>query len=182
MSIYALDAKDMVQSALTGLAAFSGYPTMCSHEAELLILGTMAKESNFGYYWRQIEGPAISPFQLEMPTILDITNRYFSKRPVFRMAVEETCCISFNGLIPAHMGDIIKSNFRFACILARFKYWMAPSPIPKQEWYGAWTPYMRALGEYWDVHYNINPHVGTPEEFMKTFEDYVLPLYEGDFN
>ena len=28
-------------------------------------------------------------------------------------------------------------------------------------------------GEYWDLHYNGNPHKGTPEEYVASYEEFI---------
>ena len=139
------------------------YLNMDSPAAQNLLLGTAAHESAMGRYIKQIRGPALGIYQVEPATHDDIWINYLKYRPELAAKVRS--------LIPAFDGDIPPAenmiwDLRYATANARICYWRISEPLPDAN-------DIPAMADYWDVHYNANPHKGFPHEFVAAYERYV---------
>lgn len=111
-------------------------------DARMLLLATIAVESDMGLYNRQIKGPAVSPFQLE-PTTIYSTAMNWDAWPKMIGIVKNLSML--------HMIDTkdrlvteCEVNSRLACLIARGKYAMDPERIPGfDDKYGLFCYYKR---------------------------------------
>lgn len=126
-----------------------------SVSAEQLLLGTAIIESNLDHVRQMGGGPALSPFQIEPVTMKDMTERFLPKRPKLMASV--------NALLwppDRNPDDQLQLNMRFACAIARVKYWSSPIPLAKP---GDWGGH----ADVWKRIYNTHLGKGKPEEFVR---------------
>ena len=95
-----------------------------SKESAFLLLCTAAIESNCGEYIKQINGPALGVWQMEPDTHSDIWNNCDALKSVF---FEE----SILGMHGKYNNKPLIQSPMYACAMARLKYSMDPSPLPK---------------------------------------------------
>ena len=121
-----------------------------SIEARFLLLCTSAIESDCGYYIKQVNGPAIGPWQMEPATHSDIWSnsdalnvndclRFF----VVGLQINEGNAGGFNNLLDSP---------KYACAMARLKYSMTPEPLP--EYTGDANIDLRAFYDYYAKFYH----------------------------
>lgn len=138
-----------------------------SLNAERLLMGTAAIESNFTNFVQFGGGPARGMFQMEQVTYLDIVNRYLAlpghktlKDAAFSMA--QTNPPTFLELSTNHL---------FAAALARIKYAMIPAAIPST---------LDGQAQYWWTYYNGQSPTGLkPADYLSRWRAYCAPLYAG---
>lgn len=123
-----------------------GYNSISSRFASLC---TSAIESDCGKHNKQINGPALSWWQIEPVTHNDIwvncdalRNEDFERR-ILLLAGEDTPYYSHNFLLRSPM---------YACAMARLKYSMTPEPLP--EYTGDPNVDLRAFYDYYAKHYH----------------------------
>lgn len=130
-----------------------------SQKAENLIVGTGLVESEFSYL-RQIEGPAISFWQLEPPTITWLLARLSNDRELF-LRVKNTLHYAD---LPTDPINII-GNIPYACILARLKYWFDPTPLPDED-------NILQQAKYWAKIYNTLNKKEDIERYVRLYDRY----------
>lgn len=129
-----------------------------SPEAVNLLLGTAAQESRFGYYLRQIKGPALGFFQMEPITHDCHVKEYLSHHPRLRELIKEVSGVScFN---KKHL----EYNIVYSICMARVHYLRRPGRIPSDK---------EGLAKYWKDHYNTYLGRGRESEFLINFDKYV---------
>ena len=136
-----------------------------SLNAEHLLMGTAAIESNFVNFVQFGGGPAREMFQMEQVTYLDIVNRYLT------MPTHNTLRAAAFSLALANPPTFLElaSNHLFAAALARIKYAMIPAPIPAT---------LAEQAQYWWVHYNgRSPNGLKPADYLSRWQTYCAPLY-----
>lgn len=96
-------------------------------EARLLLLATAAIESDCGYYIKQVNGPALGIWQMELNTGADIWANCD--------ALRDFALIDVMTGIGIHVTQAIKENLmlspQYSCAMARLKYSMDSEPLPK---------------------------------------------------
>jgi hypothetical protein len=96
-----------------------------SDSADLLSLCTAAIESDCGYYIKQVNGPALGPWQMEPATESDIYNNCDAMQDDFFMR-------KIINLANSSIDDSWLTVFlMYACAMARLKYSMDSNPLPK---------------------------------------------------
>ncbi len=132
-----------------------------SEAAENLLLGTAAQESQMGRYLRQIQGPALSIFQVEPATHQDIYDNYLIYHGHLLGVVV--------GLTVPKIPRVeqLAWNLMYAAAIARVHYRRVKEPLPDAN-------DVSALGCYWKNHYNTLKGKGTVEEFVKNYTAMVL--------
>lgn len=123
-----------------------------------LLMGTAAVESQRGYYWRQIKGPALGIFQMEPRTERDIWENYLKYKHHLR-----TMMAGFGYEGPDETR--LKYDLRYQILMARIHYLRIKAPIPAT---------LAGQADYWKAHYNTHLGAGTPEKYLKAYEEYVL--------
>ena len=137
----------------------SATPRINSVPAEQLLLGTAIIESNLEHVRQLGGGPALSVFQIEPATLKDMHNRFLQTRPKLFLAVD--------GLLwPPDKDpmDQLQLNMRFACAIARVKYWSSPLPLAHA---GDWEGH----ASIWKKIYNTHLGKGRPEEFLRRSQE-----------
>lgn len=146
------ELKNLVERTLTALDLYS-------EDAVNLILGTIAQESAFGKYTRQIGGgPALGICQMEPATFRDIVNNYLKYKPDLAKKV-----MSVSG-VNSLRSDYLEFNNVLAIAMCRVHYLRVPKGIPEK---------LSGWAEYWKEYYNTRLGKGTPEEFIKNYQKYV---------
>ena len=153
--------KHIVVPVLSSLSSY--LPGCDSYESVDLMLGTVAKESEFTFIKQKGGGPAISLYQIEPFTFKDTFVNFIQNRKELDDLISsnflpsDLCTRSHKGvssLINFQTFDLdverALSSLMLATIIARIKYWRAPEPLPKR----TDDDYIRKLGEYWKRYYN----------------------------
>lgn len=135
---------------------------MHSPAAEELMLGTMAHESIMGKYCRQVGGgPALGFWQVEPNTEADNWDNWLKYRPEIAAKVRVLM-----RLAPEADNQLV-TNAQYSCAHGRIKLWRAKPPLPLSND----TP---GLAQYWKNFYNTNKGAGTPEQWIKHYNEFVL--------
>lgn len=126
-----------------------------------LLLGTGGKESADYRYICQIRGPALSHFQIEPFTFYDVIQRGSQRIGFSRMLK----LLDFCGVPYGHHEDpaTLIYNLRYACLIARLKYYLDRRPVPRNL-----DP--RQIYEYYKTVYNTHLGASTWENSKKYFE------------
>lgn len=128
-----MDAKQLLELIITPTHNCMG-GNYQSDSADLLSLCTAAIESDCGHFIKQVNGPALGIWQMEPSTHGDILENCDAlNNPKFLQVVYKLD-VSIN---PSNYNDdteahncLIHSN-GYACLMARLKYSMDPSPLPE---------------------------------------------------
>lgn len=124
-----------------------------SKDAAFLLLCTAAIESDCGHYIKQINGPALGIWQMELKTHIDIW---------------ENCDAITNGDVKEELKDLklvggdvncLLSSPMYACAMARLKYAMDKEPLPYQN-------DLLEVYEYYKRIYNTPLGASTWEKFI----------------
>jgi hypothetical protein len=146
-----------VQPALDQLGLYS-------LDAEKLLMGTAAVESNFANFIQFGGGPARGMFQMEPPTFEDLVGRVLGHHAALNTAIKgmaEALPLSFLELT---------SNHLFAAGMARVKYFSIPAPIPSS---------LAEQAHYWRHYYNGESVHGLQEaDYIASWNRYCAALYE----
>ena len=140
-----------------------------SPEASILLLATMAQESNFGTYLHQIRGPAISPYQIEPATHKDIWDNYLKYRPELaaNLANIVTPMYFRASHIKVFYEKALLTNLSYSTAIARIKYYRVKEKLPEI--------HPIAMGEYWKHYYNTPDGIGTVAEFVENWKIFIEP-------
>lgn len=132
-----------------------------SKSANFLSLCTAAIESNCGEYIKQINGPALGPWQMEPDTHNDIWDNCDALK-----GVESTLVRSVVFAL-APMGkcgnEALTSAPMYACAMARLKYSMDPHALP--EYTGNHSVDSKAFYEYYKRVYNTELGASTYQKW-----------------
>ena len=134
---------------------------MDGEQAETLMLATALAESG-GRHTRQIGGgPALGLWQMEPATHDDLYDNYLLlHRQDLQPILKKASLYVFGGSFPPS-SDLLIHNPRYACAMARLKYWRVPGPLPDT---------VPEMAEYWKTHYNTDGGKGTVEKFLKAWD------------
>jgi hypothetical protein len=142
MSYHLAHYRSLTERTLKEIGLFS-------IEAVELILGTTAKESDFGKYLKQLgNGPALGALQIERPTFNDLKQRFGNRFP----SIQSFCF------------EQLEWDLKASIVIARIKYFSCPGPIPKD---------LMGQAQYWKRYYNTYLGSGTVEEYLESYRRYV---------
>lgn len=131
-----------------------------SLDAENLILGTIAQESAYGKYRRQLGGgPALGITEMEPATFNDILTNYLKYKPALKEKITRICHVGAFSAI-----DLI-NNDKLAICMCRVHYLRVKYKLP--------TSLIR-YAAYWKLFYNTRKGKGTMKEFVHNYKFYVL--------
>lgn len=133
-----------------------------SVEAEQLLLGTIAQESNFQYIDQitqnaEVLGPACGLYQMERATHDDIWKNYINHRPQLRAKVDR-----FATLLPKW--EQMAGNLYYATAMARVFYLRFPAAIPTT---------LDGQAEYWKKYWNTHLGKGTAAQYRLNYKRFV---------
>jgi hypothetical protein len=145
------------------IARVTGEQGLYSRTVVSLLLGTSAKESDFGTYLRQLGGgPALGAFQMEPATVQDTWKNYlYLGRTKRREAIYK-----ISGVRSHRDNGAMEWNLAYQICMARLHYRRIPEPFP------AYND-IEGLGLYWDTHWNRNPEKGTVKQFIKKWDQFI---------
>ena len=135
---------------------------MDSEASVILILGTIAKESEFGLYTRQIKGPALGICQTEPDTLAWLVDdilerpRYGSLRALWDV---------YRGSLSPELA--VETSWQASIFMCRLRYWVVPAPLPSKH-------DIEGLADYWNDFYNLNETVGFPHEWIEKYNKFVV--------
>ena len=130
-----------------------------SMDAENRICGTIAQESAYGNYRRQIGGgPALGIVQMEPNTFCDIIDNYLDYRPHIWNRIAQ-----ISGVLSPNPNDLV-NNDKLAICMCRIQYYRQKEAIPKD---------LVGWARFWKKHYNTHLGKGTEAEFIKNYDRYV---------
>jgi len=132
-----------------------------SLKAERLLLGTMAQESNFGTYLKQVNGPALGIFQMEPRTYYDLWNTIL-KNDLKLATLIRNDYPSKQVIDPEEM----IYNLKFACKMARVFYYRIKEEIPDSS-----DP--NEIFKYYKKYWNTSLGDTTQQEFLASYKKYI---------
>lgn len=131
-----------------------------TQDAANLILGTIAQESSYGKYRKQLgNGPALGIAQMEPNTFKDICENYLKYHPDITSKIKEICRVTV--LNPT---DLI-NNDRLAICMTRVHYLRYKEAIPNT---------VEGYARLWKKRYNTPLGAGTETEFIHNYKFYVM--------
>lgn len=133
-----------------------------SQDSANLILGTIAQESSFGKYRRQLgNGPALGICQIEPFTFDDCVNNYLRFRPELYRLILSVCGID------EYNSAYLEFNDKLSICIARVKYMRNSEQIPST---------VEGYAYYWKRWYNSEQGKGKTEEFIENYNRYILAI------
>lgn len=98
---------------------------------------TAVVESGGGIYTRQLSGgPALSWFQIEPATAVDVYFRYLKTRPHLKKLLLEFSQLNESQVTVRSISKLLEMNPKFAAGIGRLVYAMSTSPVPTSSWEG----------------------------------------------
>lgn len=145
--------KDLIESTLKDVDLYS-------EDATNLIMGTIAQESAFGTYIRQLyNGPAIGIVQMEPATHDWLKSNYLAIKPNLVKKIIKSC-----GII-CFKTEYLEYNLKYAIIFCRLRYLVVKEPLPNN---------LHGYAKYWKKYYNTELGKGTVDEFISNYKKFVL--------
>lgn len=157
-SAYAADYQKEIKHALKETGLYS-------HDMYYLLLGTAATESDFGKITKQVNGPALSIFQIEPTTHDDIWRNYLPNYPKLTKKINKTLWFGIPKLVQ------LRYNIKYATLIAYVQYKRACTktgytiPSHKDPWSLAWM---------WKKYFNTKNGKGTTTRFYQKYKEYVI--------
>lgn len=132
--------------------------------AETLVYATGMVESNY-LHLKQVGGPALSFWQLEPATHLDL-KKYLNQHNT-RALAERILSACFMSVLPSD--EMLVGNMRYAALMCRLLYYRQPEELPKAN-------DARGLAQYHKKYYNTYKGKAdvdkNTEVFQKIINDY----------
>jgi hypothetical protein len=136
-----------------------------SIQAEKLLMGTAAIESNFTNFVQFHGGPARGMFQMEPPTFKDMLTRVLSKKHNADLKAAVYATSKYNPPIFSEL----QMNHLLAAAMARVKYFSVHPPIPFD---------LEGQAHFWWTYYNgRSPHGLKPKDYIASWNRFCAPLY-----
>lgn len=144
--------RKLIQTTLQPLNLWSA-------NVEELLLATCAQESLFGTFRTQgANGPARGIFQMEKEDHDDIWTNFLKYKPTFADDAQH--------LSSTHTVDDLINNDGYAVFMARIHYLRSPGALPD-------STNLKALWNYYKLHYNTPKGAATQKEFNQHYTRYV---------
>ena len=135
---------------------------MDSPQAQMLMLGTVATESQGGTYLAQEGGPALGIYEMEQPTHDDIWD-WLGLHPIVRHRL-----LKVGNLSGKHDASVMISNLLYATAMARLLYYRIGAPIPDD---------LPSVAAYYKKYYNTERGSNTTEKFIIDYNNFVGGVY-----
>lgn len=141
-----------------------------------LMIGTIAQESHFKYKKQLGNGPAMSYFQVEPQTAIDIIKNYIYYRKPLRAILNEISDVNERSTY-IEVEQELFDNFTFACFIARLVYYRADF---KKLGFNSLNEIdqVNEMAVIWKAIYNTVNGKGKESEFIENFERFNLDLYD----
>ena len=140
-----------------------------SPEAEELLVGTMAQETQGGFYLAQTVGPALGVYQMEPRTHDDLLSWiHKAENHTYEALVDEF-------LRDTHVASRMAGNLYYATAIARLFYYRIEEEKGKN---GSWLyplpahDDLESIWKYYKLHWNTNMGKATQQEFYKNYADW----------
>jgi len=164
MAIQIRDAIELIiRKSLIGI-------DLWSPEAEQLLAGTAAQESQMLTFLKQIEGPGLGLYQMEPECHQDIHRNYLVYHPELRQKIFNSCgMVTFlQGASPPD--ELLIYNLKYATCMARLKYYRSNESLPA---------YNDIAGQstYWKNIYNTVSGKGDTASYQANYERFVGAYY-----
>lgn len=131
-----------------------------SPNAANLVLGTIAQESAYGRYRKQLgNGPALGIIQMEPSTFNDICNNYLKYHPEITAKIKEVAHVSVLSAM-----DLV-SNDELSICMCRVHYLRVKEKLPTT---------IEGYAAYWKKYYNTPKGKGTETEFVRNYYLWVM--------
>ena len=131
--------------------------------AEMLLMGTAAHESQLQATHQMGGGPALGYFQMEPVTHDDCWQNFIQFRPELKAKL--MACIA---PATAPNAQLMVTNSVYAAAMARVRYMRAPGAIPSDG---------LAIAQYWKDNYNTTMGAGTVAEFAADWNRLLKGIY-----
>lgn len=130
-----------------------------SQNAAELCLGTIAQESAYGKYRKQIGGgPGLGIVQMEPTTFNDCVDNYLQYRPKLANKIKQVSGVKYFN------ASDVENNDKLAICMMRVKYMRDSKPIPND---------LNGLAAYWKRVYNSIHGAGKESEFIHNYKFFV---------
>jgi hypothetical protein len=137
-----------------------------SVQAERLLMGTAAVESNFVNFVQFSGGPARGMFQMEPLTFNDMLNRVLANK---KHAAIKAAAFAMSTNNPPTFVELT-TNHLFAAAMARIKYYSIAAPIPID---------LDSQAQYWWTYYNGRSPGGVGVKgYLDAWNTYCAALYK----
>jgi hypothetical protein len=130
-------------------------------EAEMLLMGTAAQESQLTYIRQLGGGPALGYFQMEPATHDDCWTNFLNYRADLTAKV-----LAVRTASGQPQAIEMETNLKYAAAMARVRYLRVPALIPVLP---------RDLAAYWKQHYNTPLGAGTMDDFIANWNRILAP-------
>lgn len=130
-----------------------------SEDAVELLMLTAAHESRLGTYLKQVNGPALSIYQMEPATHKDIWDNYFRYNMGIKWLIEE--------ISPKRKHEDLVTNLKYATAMTRAHYYRVPEKLPPKE-------DITAMARYAKRYFNTSKGKATVEDYEKAYRQLVL--------
>ncbi|MES1922433.1 hypothetical protein MHBO_003946 [Bonamia ostreae] len=141
----------LIKKTLKGIGLYS-------KEALLLLMGTMAQESAFGRYIRQLNGgPALGVFQCEPGTFNYDLEKLKAKPHLYTKVLKVSGCREMTF-------EQLETNLALAICFARLHYYFYPKAIPRT---------LEEQYNYYKVYYNSVQGAATKDQYLTNYKKYI---------
>lgn len=124
-----------------------------------LILGTIAQESAYGKYRKQLgSGPALGICQIEPATFNDIVSNFLKYKPELAAKIKQVVQVSEFNPNDMYLND------RLSICMCRAHYLRCKEAIPNS---------VEGYAKLWKLRYNTPLGAGTEKEFIENYKRYV---------
>ena len=145
-------AKQLIKETLLSLDLFS-------EDAVNLMLGTMAQESDFGTYLKELKsGSGLSFFRMT-PEMHDEVVKFLKSRESIPKKIKQSCGVA------KLSSEYLLYNIKYSICMVRIHYFMQEDPIPRN---------IEGYAKYWKEYYNTRAGDGTISQFIFNYKRHVL--------
>lgn len=131
-----------------------------SLDAENLVLGTIAQESAYGKYRKQLgSGPALGICQIEPVTFNDIVSNFLKYKPELSDKIKQIAQVSEFNPSDLYLND------RLSICMCRCAYYRQKEAIPST---------IEGYAKLWKLRYNTPGGAGTEKEFIENYHKFVI--------
>jgi hypothetical protein len=133
---------------------------MFSEDAVNLLLGTMAQESDFGTYIKELKGgDGLSFFRMTPEIHDDLVKNFISKKESLAKKIKTACGVSRLD------SSFLLYNIKYSICMMRIFYKRVDEPIPTN---------IEGYSKFWKAHYNKRDGKGTQSQFIYNYKTRIL--------
>lgn len=153
--------ESVIRPVLENMAKMAKDEALKGPAVEELLLGIACHESDGLLYARQIQGPAIGPYQVEVATYGDLFKNFLLYRQ--RLAAAVSAWDGFSQGDPSEMAF----NWYYATAVARAQLYRFPEALPA-------AGDLKGQAAWWKRRWNSNLGAGTVEQYIAHWNKYVV--------